>query len=65
MREQQVIIAWCTLFLQTIAKDVPASAMSEDTAEREKNHWWKAKKWSYYSLNRLYVRYVNRNHLRK
>jgi hypothetical protein len=32
--------------------------MLEDTDERELNHWWKAKKWSYANLNRLFVRYV-------
>jgi hypothetical protein len=32
--------------------------MVEDLDEREVNHWWKAKKWSYANLNRLYVRCV-------
>ena len=31
--------------------------MNEGIDEREQNHWWKAKKWSYANLNRLYVRY--------
>lgn len=59
LREQSVVVGWCSLFLQTVAKTVPASAMSEDLAEREANHWWKAKKWAYFNLNRLFVRYVN------
>jgi importin-7 len=50
------MIGWCSLFLQTIAKDPPPSAMDEDLAERETNHWWKAKKWAYFNLNRLFVR---------
>lgn len=33
--------------------------MPEDLDEREKNHWWKAKKWAYANLNRLFVRYGN------
>jgi importin-7 len=33
--------------------------MDEDLEERSSNHWWKARKWSYANLNRLYVRYGN------
>lgn len=29
----------------------------EDPLERERHHWWKAKKWAYFNLNRLYIRY--------
>ncbi|KAM3083854.1 Nonsense-mediated mRNA decay protein 5 [Clarireedia jacksonii] len=43
----------------TIAKAVPPTALPDDLAEREANHWWKAKKWSYFNLNRLFVRYGN------
>ncbi|TGO07744.1 hypothetical protein BTUL_0249g00040 [Botrytis tulipae] len=65
LREHTVVVGWCTLFLQTVAKDVPATALPEDEAEREANHWWKAKKWSYFNLNRLYVRYGNPTSLSK
>jgi hypothetical protein len=37
---------------------MPESAMMEDSYEREKHHWWKAKKWAYFNLNRLYIRHV-------
>ena len=47
---------WCTLFLTTIAKSPPENSMPEDLDERELNHWWKCKKWSYVNLNRLFVR---------
>lgn len=30
----------------------------DDVFEREKHHWWKTKKWAYFNLNRLFVRYV-------
>lgn len=59
MRSEAVIIDWCSLFLHTVGKEVPASAMSEDLTERETHHWWKAKKWAYFNLNRLFVRYGN------
>ena len=47
---------WCSLFLRVIAKDAPPDALAEDVDERETNHWWKAKKWAYANLNRLFVR---------
>lgn len=58
LRQQQVNIGWCTVFLQTVSKTIPASAMVDEPAERERHHWWKAKKWAYFNLNRLYMRYV-------
>jgi Importin, protein involved in nuclear import len=30
--------------------------MGESKEEREMNHWWKCKKWSYANLNRLFIR---------
>ncbi|KFY55135.1 hypothetical protein V496_07105 [Pseudogymnoascus sp. VKM F-4515 (FW-2607)] len=59
LRQEQTTIGWCSLFIQTIGKEVPPSALSEDLTEREANHWWKAKKWAYFNLNRLFVRYGN------
>ncbi|OBT65407.1 hypothetical protein VE03_06106 [Pseudogymnoascus sp. 23342-1-I1] len=59
LRQEQTTIGWCSLFIQTIGKEVPQSALSEDLTEREANHWWKAKKWAYFNLNRLFVRYGN------
>ncbi|KAL8656930.1 MAG: hypothetical protein Q9226_002436 [Calogaya cf. arnoldii] len=56
---QDRMVAWCTLFLNLIGKDAPAAALDEDLDERERNHWWKSKKWAYANLNRLYVRYGN------
>lgn len=65
LREQQQIVGWCTLFLNVVAKDPPAESMIEDLDEREQNHWFKCKKWSYVNLNRLYVRYGNPTNLAK
>ncbi|KAH0286741.1 ARM repeat-containing protein [Aureobasidium namibiae CBS 147.97] len=65
LREQQQIVGWCTLFLNIVAKDPPAESMVEDVDEREQNHWFKCKKWSYVNLNRLYVRYGNPSNLAK
>ncbi|KIN08077.1 hypothetical protein OIDMADRAFT_187227 [Oidiodendron maius Zn] len=65
LREQQVVVGWCSLFLHAVAKEVPPTALPEDLTEREANHWWKAKKWAYFSLNRLFVRYGNPSSLQK
>jgi importin-7 len=59
LRAHQANVDWCTLFLNIIRKLPPPSAMSEDVDEREQNHWWKARKWAYANLNRLFVRYGN------
>ncbi|KAL9107715.1 MAG: hypothetical protein Q9227_007430 [Pyrenula ochraceoflavens] len=61
LRSRQATVDWCTLFLHIIAKTPPPNSLAEDLDEREANHWWKAKKWSYANLNRLYVRYGNPN----
>ena len=55
---QDQLVGWCTLFIRVVSKVPPADAMPEDLDEREQNHWWKAKKWAYANLNRLFVRYV-------
>ncbi|KAA6412816.1 MAG: nonsense-mediated mRNA decay (Nmd5) [Lasallia pustulata] len=65
LMSQETMVAWCTLFLRVVAKEPPPNALSEDLEEREKNHWWKAKKWAYANLNRLFVRYGNPSTLSK
>ncbi|KAF2097936.1 ARM repeat-containing protein [Rhizodiscina lignyota] len=59
LRQQAQMVGWCTLFLNIVAKEAPPSSMLEEIDERETNHWWKAKKWAYANLNRLFVRYGN------
>ncbi|EAT84518.2 hypothetical protein SNOG_08242 [Parastagonospora nodorum SN15] len=65
LREQETMVGWCTLFLTVVGKEPPETSLPEDLDERETNHWWKAKKWSYANLNRLYVRYGNPSALGK
>lgn len=36
--------------------------MQDEFPERERHHWWKAKKWAYFNLNRLYIRYAKSEH---
>lgn len=57
MRNEQVNIAWCTVLLQTVSKTPPPNSMVGEEFDREKHHWWKAKKWAFFNLNRLFIRY--------
>ena len=59
------MLGWCTLFTRVVSKEPPPCAMPADEEERETNHWWKAKKWAYANLNRLFVRYGNPNTMAK
>ena len=54
---EAALVGWCTLFIRTVTKVAPPTALPDDMDERESNHWWKAKKWAYANLNRLFVRY--------
>ncbi|KAI9802910.1 MAG: hypothetical protein M1825_002141 [Sarcosagium campestre] len=65
LRLHESIVGWCSLFLRIVAKDAPPSALPEDLDERETSHFWKAKKWAYADLNRLFVRYGNPATLQK
>ncbi|EWZ39171.1 hypothetical protein FOCG_08940 [Fusarium oxysporum f. sp. radicis-lycopersici 26381] len=59
LRQRDTNIAWCTVFLHTVSKACPTNAMQGDQHEREKHHWWKAKKWAFFNLNRLFIRHGN------
>lgn len=60
LMHQNRMVGWCTLFLTIVGKEAPVHALDEDYEERERNHFWKSKKWAYANLNRLFVRYVLR-----
>ncbi|KDQ15134.1 hypothetical protein BOTBODRAFT_32118 [Botryobasidium botryosum FD-172 SS1] len=60
----QSIVPWGQLFFQVVNMQLPAGvALSNDLDEREKDPWWKAKKWAYATLNRLFDRYGNPSQL--
>ncbi|KAF8941533.1 hypothetical protein BGZ58_006936 [Dissophora ornata] len=58
-RDSASLIPWGTLFLQMVEKPVPTEGLPTDPEELEKHPWWKAKRWAYQCLNRLYTRYGN------
>lgn len=51
------IVPWGRLLFQVINLHVPAEGVPEDEDEREKCEWWKAKKWAFSVLGRLFHRY--------
>ncbi|KAI9283549.1 armadillo-type protein [Umbelopsis sp. AD052] len=58
LQDPASLVAWGTLFLQLVDKKVENEmTVSED--ERERMLWWKAKKWAYHCLNRIFTRYGN------
>lgn len=65
LKSHQGTVDWCTLFLRIIAKTPPANSLPDSVEEREMNHWWKCKKWSYANLNRLFIRYGNPTNIGK
>lgn len=58
LREESSIVPWATLFIKVVGKQAPPESMPEDIEDREAHPWWKAKKWAYSNLNRLFVRHV-------
>ncbi|KAF9161693.1 hypothetical protein DFQ26_004323 [Actinomortierella ambigua] len=58
-RDSASLIPWGTLFIQAVEKKIPTEGMPTDLEELEKHPWWKAKRWAYQCLNRLYTRYGN------
>lgn len=52
------IVPWGQLFFKVVNLRVPNDIVPEDEEEREKSEWWKAKKWAYNTLGRLFNRYV-------
>ena len=60
----QSIIPWGRLFFQVVNVQLPHGIiLPGDKDEWEKSEWWKAKKWAYNTLNRLFQRYGNPSQL--
>lgn len=52
------LVPWGRLFFQLVNLQIPKEAVPEDEDERERCEWWKAKKWAYATLGRLFHRCV-------
>lgn len=55
------IVPWGSLLFAVIRYQVPKELLERETSEeaRERMEWWKAKKWAYGTLDRLFHRYVS------
>ena len=54
------LVPWGQLLFAIVNLQIPVEAVPEDEEERENSEWWKAKKWAYSTLGRLFHRYVSR-----
>lgn len=53
-RSSESIVPWGSLMLRVVQKELPGA---DDPDAAERSAWWKAKKWAYFSLNKLFGRY--------
>ena len=57
------LVPWGRLLFQVVNLQIPKEAVPEDEEERERSEWWKAKKWAYKILGRLFHRFGNPSQL--
>ncbi|KZT09181.1 ARM repeat-containing protein [Laetiporus sulphureus 93-53] len=57
------LVPWGRLLFQVVNLQIPKEAAPEDEEERERSEWWKAKKWAYGILGRLFHRFGNPSQL--
>ncbi|KAI0754790.1 ARM repeat-containing protein [Daedaleopsis nitida] len=57
------LVPWGRLLFQIINLQIPKDVVPEDEDERERSEWWKAKKWAYKILGRLFHRFGNPSQL--
>ncbi|CAK5283934.1 unnamed protein product [Mycena citricolor] len=57
------LVPWGQLLFAVVNLQIPKDAVPEDVEEREKSEWWKAKKWAYAILGRLFHRFGNPSQL--
>ncbi|KAF8267216.1 armadillo-type protein [Lactarius quietus] len=57
------LMPWGRLLFQVVNLRIPEDAVPADEDEREHSEWWKAKKWAYGILGRLFHRFGNPSQL--
>ncbi|KAI8978716.1 ARM repeat-containing protein [Trametes punicea] len=62
-QSSESLVPWGRLLFQVVNLQVPKEAIPEDEDERERCEWWKAKKWAYQILGRLFHRFGNPSQL--
>ncbi len=58
-QSNESLVPWGQLLFAVVNLRLPKEATPEDPEEREKCEWWKAKKWAFAVLGRLFHRYGN------
>src|SRR6266545_5031651 len=58
-QSNESLVPWGQLLFAVVNLRLPKEAYPEDVEERERCEWWKAKKWAYAVLGRLFHRYGN------
>lgn len=63
MQEDSSILPWGQFLISIVTTKLDASITDpleeDDEDERESKEWFKAKKWSTFALNRLFMKYGN------
>ncbi|KAI0632293.1 ARM repeat-containing protein [Trametes polyzona] len=62
-QSNESLVPWGRLLFQVVNLQIPKDAVPEDEEERERSEWWKAKKWAYKILGRLFHRFGNPSQL--
>ncbi|KAF8157919.1 armadillo-type protein [Crassisporium funariophilum] len=57
------LVPWGQLLFAVVNLRLPKEAVPADEEEREKSEWWKAKKWAFAVLGRLFHRFGNPSQL--
>lgn len=57
-RSAESLVPWAKLLFQMVSLDIPKGVVPENEEERERSEWWKAKKWAFATLGRLFHRCV-------
>ncbi|THU92451.1 ARM repeat-containing protein [Dendrothele bispora CBS 962.96] len=57
------LVPWGQLLFAVVNLQVPKEAVPEDEEDKERSEWWKAKKWAYAILGRLFHRFGNPSQL--
>jgi hypothetical protein len=53
------LVPWGQLLFNVVGLEIPKDAVPADEDERERSEWWKAKKWAYATLGKLFHRCVD------
>ncbi|KAG6900147.1 hypothetical protein C0993_002296 [Termitomyces sp. T159_Od127] len=62
-QNQDSLVPWGKLFFAVVNLQLPPEAVSSDEDEREASEWWRAKKWAYGTLGRLFHKFGNPSQL--